>query len=171
MKSILSALLSVSIFFTTMPQAQALVGVIISNKTVKTIGGLSTLAGASGMALGFLGTVSFGNSITFLAFSLFGATTGLIGLVILDEKSGELKFSQLSLEQAQKLGIDQDDAQIFNNEVEELNLLKDEIEAKITDNTLNEEVVDHWREGLKYLSPETFSVAAKIIDSMVQIKK
>lgn len=171
MRTILSMMLSVSIFFTTMPQAHAVAGIIISNKTVRTIGAISTLTGAGSMAVGFLGTVAFGNSVTFLAFSLLGASTGLIGLVILDEKSGELKFSPLSSDQAKSLGISQAQADIYNSEVEELNLVKEDIESKMTERTSNEEVVEQWREGQKYLSQETLKVASKIITTMVQVKK
>jgi hypothetical protein len=171
MRTILSMMLSVSVFFTTMPEAQAVTGIIISNKTVKTIGGISTLVGAGSLAVGFLGTATLGNSVLFLGFSLIGATTGVIGLVILDEKSGELKFSPLTKEQIKILGIAQSEAEIYNMEVEELNLVKEDIESRITDKTSNEEVVEHWKEGQQYLSKETLVVASKIIEATVKIKQ
>jgi hypothetical protein len=171
MKALLSMLLSLTVFFTSMPSAHALVGIAISNRTVRSTGGMMTAAGAGVVATSITINAIIGNSYALLALSLLGATAGIIGIVVLDEKSAELKFSALEPEKAKIIGVSQDDLFVFNSEVEELNLIKNEIESKITKKTTDKEIAQEWIARKEYLSPQTLIVASKIISTAVEVKK
>lgn len=171
MRIVFSLLLSLTLFFTTMPKAEALVGIAISSQSTRSVGGLMSLAGAGGVAAGVTLTAIFGNSYAFLALSVLGATAGIIGIVVLDEKSAELKFSLLDSQKAALLGVSNEEAEVFNSEIEELNLIKGEIEAQISKKTSDREIVEQWKTAQKYLSPETLKVATRIIAASVETKR
>ena len=171
MRIFLTILLSFTVYLSSVPKAQALVGLAISSRSAKSVGGIMSVAGVGGVATGVGLTALLGNSYTFLAISVLGATAGIIGIVVLDEKACDLKFSQLDAEKAKLLNISSSDLDIFNSEVEELNLLKGEIEAKITKKTTDKEIVEQWKNSKQYLSPETLKVAARIIQASVEAKK
>lgn len=171
MRIFLSIIFSLTLFLTSIPKADALVGLAISSRTAKSVGGLMSVAGAGSVATGITLTAIFGNAYAFLALSVLGATTGIIGIVVLDEKSAELKFSALDPEKAKMLGISEKDLQIFNSEIEELNVVKEDIESRMTKKTTEKEVIELWKVGQEYLAPETLQVAARIISAAVDVKK
>jgi proteasome assembly chaperone (PAC2) family protein len=171
MRILFPLVLSLSLFLTSIPRAEALVGLAISSRTVKSVGGIMSAAGVGGAAIGVGLNAIFGNAYALLAISLLGATTGIIGIVVLDEKSAELKFSMLDSDKASLIDVTAEELEIFNSEVEELNLLKNEIESRISRKTTEEEVSQQWKAARQYLAPETLKVAARIIAVSLEAKK
>ena len=162
MRFILAMILSIGIFIANTPKADALVGVVIRQRTVRVVGGVVAASGVGALAAGFLlassqATAGAAIGLAFLSFPVMA-----LGLVILDEKNADLKFSELSDEKAKKLGIAADELYAYNSEVEELNLVKEVIESQVTNKTSNEEINGLWQEYKDSLSPETLKVAALV---------
>jgi hypothetical protein len=164
MKRFTASLIVFVLLLVSIPQkSEAVVGIVIKDRTTRTIGGIVTAVSG----------VSFATSLVLLSGSTYITGTGVlfffgfagipIGLVILDEKNADLKFQELSGEKAKLLGLSNEELEIYNSEVEELNLVKSEIEAQISEKASDEEVASLWSEYGKTLSPETLNVASKVI--------
>lgn len=165
MKQLTAFFLVFSLLFVSIPQkSHAIVGIAIKDKTTRTIGGIITaVSGVTAIgtitALSVTGTY-FTGALTLILFSIPGAA---IGLVVLDEKNADLKFRPLTEDKALLLGISNDDLEIFNSEVDELNAIKAEVESQVTDKLSDEEIALMWSDYAQSLSPETMTVAAKVI--------
>jgi hypothetical protein len=160
-------------FFSLTQKSEALVGIVIKSRTTKTIGGVITAV--SGVTA-FTTIVVANSAGTFLSYSaalglmIFSIPGVAIGLVVLDEKNGDLHFSELDPEKASLLTVSSDELNIYNSEVEELNVIKEEIESRVTNELTDAEVGALWIDFGKGLSPETMKVAAQIIKKTFDVK-
>jgi hypothetical protein len=89
---------------------------------------------------------------------------GMLGLVLLDEQGGNVEFSKLSDDQAQKLNISVNDQKVFNSELEEANLLLSEVASQMKKDSTQEDARAAWNEYRDYLSPATFKVMKRITE-------
>lgn len=158
-------------FVSLTQKSEALVGIVIKSRTTKTIGGVITaVSGVTALttiAIVNSGATFYWSAIGLVLFSIPGVA---IGLVVLDEKNGELHFSELDPEKASLLTVSSDELNIYNSEVEELNVIKEEIESRVTNELTDAEVGALWIDFGKGLSPETMKVAAQIIKKTFDVK-
>jgi hypothetical protein len=172
MKQLTAFFLVFSLLFVSMPQkSHAVVGVVIRDKTTRTIGAIVTAvsgvtATATIYALGATGAY-FSGAAALILLSVPGVA---IGLIILDEKNADLKFKPLTQDNARLLGLTEEELDVYNSEVDELNLIKAEVEEQVSENVTDEEIAQLWTEYGKSLSPETMTVAAKVITKTYEAK-
>ena len=87
-----------------------------------------------------------------------------VGLFFLDEESGSMSFAELNDENAIKLGLSVEQKDAFNNSLEEINILKDEMTAALMEMekpTLTD--ADHMWEQNKDLIDHDAFIAIKTI--------
>jgi predicted tellurium resistance membrane protein TerC len=94
-----------------------------------------------------------------LAYALIGLYGIFVGTVVLDENNLSVEFSKVNPETTSKLGLSSDEVEIFNSEIDELNLMANEISSRAK--TVNE-AASLWDEVRVDFSPETFSVLKAI---------
>lgn len=161
MRIITIAFLSCFLLISHTPNASAAVGLAIKNRTVRVVGAVVTAAGAGSLAISSLIASTIG-SYTAVGFAILSVPVALTGFVILDEKNADLKFGQISEEKARLLKVTREEVAVYNSEVEELNVVKEMIESRVTEKS-KQAVIDRlWQEYKDTLSPETLKVAAQI---------
>ena len=170
MKKFTASLLVFSLLFVSIPQkSHALVGIAIKNSKTRTIGEIVTAV--SGVS--FIGSfLAIGTESAIAGYIFISSMPGMaLGLVILDEKEADVKFKPLSNDKANLLGLNEDELEVYNSEVDELNAVTEEIEAQVSEKVSNEEIAQLWSEYGRSLSPETMNVAAKVILKTFEAKK
>lgn len=174
MKRLLSFVLSFCILYTaTLPIAQkseAVVGLLIRNRTTAVVGGLT--AGGGLLFSGIIYTAAVGSGATGFAalqvaiyatiFVSLGWTAAILGIIVLDDKSvNEFRFLPLD-------NVENHDAiAIYNSELDQLNAIKERIEFEYDQNP-KVDTKALWNEYAQSLSPETFGVAQAIADGFVK---
>jgi hypothetical protein len=88
---------------------------------------------------------------------------GIVGLVLLDEESGDIQFNQINNEQAAKLELDMKDVAIYNQEIEEANILVEEVTSYLSAESSVEESRELWNEMKDFVSPQTYKVMQKLV--------
>jgi hypothetical protein len=161
MRVFLASLLCLSIFIGNTPKAEAVVAIAIKNRTVRTVGGVVTAAGVSGFTISAI-VANVTGSYSAIGLMILSVPVAIVGLVILDEKNADLKFSQLPLKKARVLAVSPEDIAIYNTEVEELNVVKETIESRVSDKSTQADIDYLWSEYKDTLSPETLKVAAQV---------
>ena len=161
MRVFLASLLCLSIFIGNTPKAEAVVAIAIKNRTVRTVGGVVTAAGVSGVTISAI-VANVTGSYSAIGLMILSVPVAIVGLVILDEKNADLKFSQLPLNKARVLAVSPEDIAIYNTEVEELNVVKETIESRVSDKSTEADIDYLWSEYKDTLSPETLKVAAQV---------
>ncbi len=169
MKRFFAILLVICLFFvSTTPRSEAAVGFLIKSRSTRVVGGaISATSGATIIGAAAFNII-FGNSYVAIAFAALGVVGVAVGLVVLDEKNADLKFKSLSIASAQRIGINEAELEIYNSEVEELNIVKEVIESQVTDNVGQIRVTELWNQYKENLSPETMKVASKIALTLFQ---
>jgi hypothetical protein len=109
------------------------------------------------------------NSRSCIFKSFLHSTMIVFGAILLDDNSGELNYKILTKEQALEMSITLKELQSFNDEVDELNALKEEISLKIhnikdphqkiINNKIQKNWLDYSMEG--YISKDTYSALIK----------
>ncbi len=165
MKRFTALLIVFSLLILSVPKkSEAAVGIIIKSKTTRTVGGVVTLVSGVMFTLGALAAQTASTYMLWIHLPVLLGFAGVpIGLIILEGENADLKFQELSVEKATLLGLDTKEVEIYNSEVEELNLVKSEIEAQVNEDVSDEEVALLWAEYGKTLSAETLVVASKVI--------
>lgn len=143
-------------------KSEAAVGLIINSRATRVIGGTISLSGLGISGASVVLNGIFGNSYLLLGASVIGAAGAIIGLVVLEDKSAELKFKELSLSQARLVGISEADLEIYHREIDELNIIKEVIESQTSHDSSEEEVKSLWNQFQSSLSPETMKVASQV---------
>ena len=161
MRVFLASLLCLSIFIGNTPKAEAVVAIAIKNRTVRTVGGVVTAAGVSGVTISAI-VANVTGSYSAIGLMILSVPVAIVGLVILDEKNADLKFSQLPLNKARVLAVSPEDIAIYNTEVEELNVVKETIESRVSAKSTEADIDYLWSEYKDTLSPETLKVAAQV---------
>jgi hypothetical protein len=174
MKRLLSLVLSFCILYTaTLPIAQkseAVVGLLIRNRTTAVVGGLTAGSGiifssiiyGAAVSSGATGLAALQVAIYATIFVSLGWTAAVLGIVVLDDKSvNDFKFLPLD-------NRDNHDAiNVYNSEIDQLNAIKERIEYEYDQNP-KIDTKSLWNEYAQSLSPETFSVAQAIADGFVK---
>lgn len=109
--------------------------------------------------------LAFGDSIGTGELSGVGGALAFFGLIVLDGEGGrELKFTNLSKQQASKLGINEENRQNYNMELDQVNMILSEVTEKLSEikKPTAKDSAKIWSEYKDMLSPETFAVLGKI---------
>lgn len=169
MKKALAIILMISLFMISVtPKAEAGIGILIKSRSTRVVGGvISATSGATVVGAAAFNII-FGNSYVAIAFAALGVVGVAVGLVVLDEKNADLKFKPLSSEAVRRLGIKERELEIYNSEVDELNVIKEVIESQVSDQVGQKQVTELWNQYKDTLSPETMTVASKIALSLFE---
>ncbi len=84
-----------------------------------------------------------------------------LGVLFLDEE-GHFQFDQLSEDEAQVFNVTQSELEIYNQEVEEANMIFEEVRSQLHADSQVEEAELLWHEVSEFVSPETFLVMKKL---------
>jgi len=153
-----------------MNRAEATIGFAMNSKATKVTGGIVTSTSvASAFGSSVLGTI-YGATYGAAIFATVGILGAWLGIIILDEKNGDLNFMPLSDKTASQLKISKSELEIYNSEVEELNIVKEVIGSQVDNDVTEAEVTDLWNHYKVSLSPETMKVASKIVQEFFNNK-
>jgi hypothetical protein len=99
-----------------------------------------------------------------------GMGLGAIALVMLDEESGDLKYSALPIDRAQELGLTASEGAAYNRELEAINVIADEMTAFSKLPNITGKQITARADELKaqLLSPEAASATGKISLALLQ---
>ena len=164
--TILSLMIAFSAIFYA-PKADAVVGLILKNKTTLILSGVSAglsgvgailaATGGSAVASGGVLFISAIPIIGALGFAVFGA----LGIILLDDKTvAEMSYATIDLSDPDSYqGLSKEEVQIYNSEIEELNAIYKTIGAEINSESTVEDVAALWESYREFLSPATVKVA------------
>lgn len=151
-------LLFLSLFITIVPmqQSKAAVAGVVAIAGAPAVASGIALAGLGSAGLGLLLTIADGNCDggACVVYFLLGAVAGV---VLLDD-AGVVEFNHISLENAKKIGIKRSDVDIYNSELEEVNMVFSEVSSELTKESTPEDAKNLWSKYSDLVSPETFSV-------------
>lgn len=173
MKKLLALSLSVGVFFGSIQskRSEALVGAVVAfanpaaGLSIAAVGGGSLLLSSmfSRLEAAPLGAV--------MAALLFG----VVGGVLLDEE-GMAEFQPIKREEAEKLTISLDEMNAYNDELEEINLLHQNISLKVNQKLERHEKIENvfeeahieWKsfEEMGYISHEAYEALKKISSNL-----
>ncbi|EQC47340.1 hypothetical protein M900_1000 [Bacteriovorax sp. Seq25_V] len=132
------------------------------------VAGIAAIAGApaaSGIALAGLGSLGFGVLGTLSASTcdhghcnIVLAFFGVIGLVLLDSDTANFEFVQIEHNKISEFGLSDEEIEIYNSEIEEVNLVFAEVQSHLTKDSSVEDAKNLWEEHKDLLSDETFKV-------------
>jgi hypothetical protein len=172
MKFILKSLCVFCLTFTLIHSkpASAIVGLIVSQKIIKVVGGVIGGTGAIGVASGFItgaAATTLATGLKAVILIVYGAATMGIGLIILDgESEGNIEFQPLMLSDARELGINSDDLEIYNENVEMLNSIKETIYSELSYDE-NLDTAQLWDEYAQVIDPAAMIVAKKVVNKFL----
>lgn len=161
---IMASFFIVSANLITAKKADAIVSLIIKNKTAATVGGIAT--GTS--AVVFFGAAALGQAgvITFtlgsaLLLTMGTAFVGAVGLIVLDDKTVvDIQYrpiDYLNTEMAENFSLDE--IQMYNAELVELNAIRKTIQAEMTDKNTVKDANRLWNSYKDVLHPATIKIA------------
>jgi hypothetical protein len=153
---VMAGLFAVSALYS--PKAEAVVGLILKNKTVTIISAISGgLSGTGAIIAATASSVTVWPILGALGFAAFGA----VGIVLLDEETvADVSFQPINLENEKAYaGFTVDQVKTYNLEVEELNAIRKSLIAEISEETSVEAAKALWDEYKTYLSPATIAIA------------
>ena len=86
------------------------------------------------------------------------------GVIFADENSGKVEFKKVSELEALKIGLTVNEKKSFNNSIEEINILKDEIfsEVALVDSQRVELADSLWHESADFLDEDAYSAIEKV---------
>jgi hypothetical protein len=103
------------------------------------------------------------------------AMFSILGLLIMDGRNGaDFRFKQISSQEAEKCGITAAEANAYNSELDEINQVKQAVQADIASHSdasteAQAEVSKAaWEKYSSYLSPEAYQAVRKIATKAVQ---
>jgi hypothetical protein len=80
------------------------------------------------------------------------------GILILDEGTGKMTFQEIDSEMATKLNISQTDVDVFNSEIDQVNVVFQSVISELDEKSSPEEALEVWEDYSPYLSKESFRV-------------
>jgi len=91
----------------------------------------------------------------------------LAGLVVLDD-NGKMTFGELKAQKAQEAGITADETLAYNEELEELNAIKDMVSSEVATLEGSKEIKaeaakELWSEYRDYVSEDAFNALVKLV--------
>jgi len=146
-----------------MNKSEAVVGLLLNSKTTRVAGGIVSVASIGTAASAGAFHAIYGYTYGAMVFATLGFVGAYVGVILLEDNSGNLNFVPMSSHNAEKLQVSQKELDIYNSEVEELNNIKEVIEAQVSNNVTELEVTELWKDYRVNLSPETMQVASKIV--------
>lgn len=161
MKALKIFFLSLFIIAAPVQQSQAVVSGVLAIAGSPAAGAVA-LSGLASAGVGLLATTNAsscdgGSCVVFLFLGL------VAGAVLLEDGADNFAFSELSIDQAQELGLSAESIQIYNSEIDEVNLILEEVTSHLTAQSSVEESKTLWKEYKEFLSPQTFSVMQKLV--------
>ncbi len=82
----------------------------------------------------------------------------LVGIILLDEESGNQEFSEIDSSKANELGLKAEQVKSYNRDLEELNIVFEDVKSQMTEKTTPEDAAAIWEDNFEFLSPETVEV-------------
>lgn len=166
------AMMVVSLFslgvMTTPRQSQAIIGLSTGAIPLAVVGGVFTALGA-GTSIWVLIEEKRCSGWNCLVVFYYALTlpVALAGIVILEEPTGgRIEFQRMDLARVRELSLTQNEIAVYNSEVEELNAIRQSIEASVDPSwdasRARSEIETSWRDALLWLSPETTAVLKAI---------
>lgn len=169
MKFLTSLLLVVSLLVLSIPKnSEAAVGLIISSRSTRVVGGVMSVGGVGAVGAAIVSNALLGNSYLMLGVAALGVVGAGVGLIVLDEKNADLKFNTISSEMATQVGVSELERTIYNDEIGDLNFVKEMIESQVTAQMTDKEIQNLWDEYQILLSPETMWVASRVTQNLFQ---
>jgi len=116
-----------------------------------------------------LGISGAGGLISIMAGAALTAsgdwTLSVLGVILLDEQNQTFSFNSLDLDDASKLSVTENDVLVFNNELEELNIVVDEVNLELSNidapsKSEAERIFDFYSQGLSH---STMKVAKAVL--------
>jgi hypothetical protein len=148
-----AAVLSVLMVAMPMTKSHAIVGVATGNAPLA-LAGLASPAVGYGMV--FVGAeTGMCHEFACLNFFAFGI---LAGIVMLDEEGSSLTFKEISKETANEFNISLKEMNTYNNELDEVNAVFEEVTSQLDADSTIEDSEALWSEYGEYLSPQTLKV-------------
>ena len=89
--------------------------------------------------------------------------TFIAGAVMLNKQSKKIEFSKLNKSFAQKIKITERERLIYNDEVENLNLIIEEVSTQLSESSSEQDSKELWDNYLEMLSPETVKTLKMVI--------
>lgn len=164
----LRAFIAIALTIVTLSQtrpAQSAVGAVVATPVL--IAGLA-IAGTGVIGGGILAGQCKGDpaskSLCQALVILIAAPVVLVGLVVLDGEQG-IAFSELSEEEAARIGVAEAELAVFNAEVDQANMLLADVKAELSKKKTPSEKdsVVAWQRVKDMVSPETYSTMQKIV--------
>lgn len=90
--------------------------------------------------------------------ALVGGMAFWIGLLILDEQTNAVNFTQIDQDAALKLGLESEKVAIYNLEIDEANMIFEEVSSLLDADSSTDEARALWDEMSEFVSAETFEV-------------
>jgi hypothetical protein len=155
------------------PRSEATVGLIIDSNATKWVGGGLTAAGVILFGIGYAaGRCAFGcDDVGELGIALTGLVYGVIiggvGLIVLDEENAyPIEFVQLFPDELEDLDteISYEEMLIYNDEVEGLNRLNQELKNGMADLSQEQNFQDFFSQKLQSFS----SATQKVVQALFQ---
>ncbi|EQC52091.1 hypothetical protein [Bacteriovorax sp. DB6_IX] len=144
----------------------SLLSVTAIQSTQAAVGSMAFIVGMFGTAAKYalvgIGWTYAGHKANDLSPKI-GKIALVTGLILLDEDTQTVEFNEVSNELAQKKGLTLAEAQAYNSEIEEINIIFSEVAGQINEETSEEEVRDLWQDHREFLSHEAFSALKKIV--------
>lgn len=162
MKCFKKAIVSCALIATFVSPARASLGTSFAAPPA-VIAGVAAIGVSAAAAYGGYRLVKNGKTAAGIAVMVLATAGGLFGLMLLDGEQ-EAKFSELSLDSADDLGITASELEIYNSEVEQVNAIAREIGSELNGQGSDsaELARDMWIELGTQLSPETMKTVIAI---------
>tara|TARA_Y100000768_G_C23991353_1_gene693727 strand:+ start:11235 stop:11669 length:435 start_codon:yes stop_codon:yes gene_type:complete len=141
-----------------MPKSEAAVGLIMKNKTV-------ALTGLATVPVSLLLATNVSNLGWAISLLIIGPG---LGIIILDEENQEISFEPLEDHYLDELGLTQEEAVAYHENLDQLSLVANEIALNLPANSSVEDAKELWGEYGQFLNQEALSAAVKIINNSVQ---
>ena len=87
---------------------------------------------------------------------------GLIGLVILDEDSRRIEFTKIDDKRAKRLNISLHELEIYNNEIDEVNIVFQEVTTYLSEESTINDSREVWAQMKDLISLESYKVMQRI---------
>jgi hypothetical protein len=135
------------------------------------------VAGGGGIALMVAGGVTVALGLGMSSESMndaMGQILFFLGFLLLDKEDGEIIFGSISESDSQKLGVSQDQINSYNQELDKINLIREQIQSELYTAVQNGEKVDFstahekWEQYKAHISPAAYAVLEKISANVVE---
>ncbi len=190
--TVVTLVVTASLFISS--TSHALVALMTSSRVSAITGGVITGIGGAGLGVAAISlkTTLGGAAAGIFMFGIPGAILAAIGVIVLDDPNQPLRYKEISVEEAQKLGFSKNDLykiDAYNTELNvTINPLMNDISSQsktIVDqlatqgasedmqaNAILQHSTEFWQQNKELLSPEASEVLLKVTQNLqAQLKK